>query len=197
MAREGLRKRTSPTTPATAHPPAPLKQPKRAPAKRPAASPQKRVILDQTKTSMSSASRKRKATIDEDSNSGKRNKIVKVVEFAVSDFLSPLNMPQLSPTREERATDSLFTQPEAEVEAEDKEQDPEKKKAFILSGYSNPKTARDYPVLWRTRHEICDDDYENFPDKELLFFERKEKYKRIRENKREAERATLTLEDGE
>jgi hypothetical protein len=142
--------------------------------------------------SIPAASRKRKATIDEDSNAGKRKRTAKIVEFAVSDIFSPLNMPQLSPSREESPAGLLFIQPKAEDE--DEEQDPEKRKAFVLSGYSNPKTARNYPVLWRTRHEICDDDYENFPDKELLFFERKEKYRRIRAKEREIERARLTLE---
>jgi hypothetical protein len=188
MARESLRKRTSPTTPVTAHPPSP----KRAPAKKPATAPQKKAISEQMKTSMPAASRKRKATIDEDSNAGKQKKTAMIVESAVSDIFSPLNMRQLSPSREESPTGSLFIQPKAENECEDEEQDPEKRKAFVLSGYCNPKTARNYPVLWRTRHEICDDDYENFPDNELLFFERKEKYRRIRA-KRERQRGLNLL----
>lgn len=72
------------------------------------------------------------------------------------------------------------TQDEFKAEPKKEHQGLEKQEGFIPSGYRDPETARNYPVAWRTRLEICDSKYEDCPDNELLPFERKEKCRQLK-----------------
>jgi hypothetical protein len=215
MVREGLRKRISFTTAEIAHLPVPLKHFRRAPENTPTTS---KLTSTRSKRFQANVESSENPATDKNLKSppegkvlvqlvpGKANlertrqtaDIVKnhkddiTIELMVGDTYSTLNMSQLSPSKE-KSTDSSFTQSEAAPEAEE-EQHSENWNSINVIVYMGSKRARDHTSTRVTDHVICDDDYENFPDNELLFFERKEKYRRIRAKEREADRVRIALE---
>ena len=62
-------------------------------------------------------------------------------------------------------------------------------KRFPPSRYTNDSIANMYPVRRVTIRQISDDKYEEFEDHQLMSFERKEKYRRIRKKERKQQKA--------